>query len=131
MHVADAENRMAPPQVSPRFGELVILITARCQECGVEWSVHEPLACAVTSSQRCKRSSPCPFSEAAEEAICDFCRQLHRTHTADELTLRRLIVEVGKKAALEVTGLSGYYTMVAMMLNGFGISAPAGPAKQT
>ena len=30
--------------LSPRLSELVILITARCQESDVEWAIHEPLA---------------------------------------------------------------------------------------
>jgi hypothetical protein len=67
------------------------------------------------------------FAEPVEEAIYDFCQQLHRTHTADEATLRRLINALGNKAAIEVTGLCGYYTMVAMTLNAFGIGP--GPAR--
>ena len=67
------------------------------------------------------------FTEAAEEAIYDYCEQLHRTHSADESTLQRLLSLVGNKAAIEITGLCGYYTMVAMTLNAFGIGTDAAP----
>ena len=115
--------------LSPRLSELVILITARCQASEVEWAIHEPLARkagladeVIEALQADRRPG---FAEPVEEAIYDFCQQLHRTHTADESTLRRLIEALGNKAAIEITGLCGYYTMVAMTLNAFGISAEA------
>jgi 4-carboxymuconolactone decarboxylase len=115
--------------LSPRLSELVTLITARCQACEVEWAIHEPLARkaglpdeVIEALQADRRPV---FAEPAEEAIYDFCQQLHRTHTAEESTLRRLIEALGNKAAIEVTGLCGYYTMVAMTLNAFGIGARA------
>jgi len=36
-----------------------------------------------------------------------------------------LIETLGKKAVVEVTGLCGYYTMVAMTLNAFGVETDA------
>ena len=119
-----------PPQLS----ELVILITARCQESDVEWAIHEPLArkaglsAHVIEALQADRSPA--STEPAEKAIYDFCQQLHRTHTADEPTLRRLIEAVGNKAAVEVAGLCGYYTMVAMTLNAFGIGTNAASENQ-
>jgi 4-carboxymuconolactone decarboxylase len=111
--------------LSPRLSELIILITAQCQESNVEWAIHEPLArkagldSVIIDALQANRRPV--FTEAAEAAIYDFCQQLHRTPSADESTLRRLISLVGNKAAIEITGLCGYYTMVAMTLNAFGI----------
>jgi 4-carboxymuconolactone decarboxylase len=121
--------------LSPRLSELVILITARRQESEVEWAIHEPLARKaglpgdiVEALQSDRRPT---FTEAVEEAIYDYCEQLHRTHTSDNSTLQRLLSLVGSKAAIEITGLCGYYTMVAMTLNAFGIGNDAGAKNQT
>jgi 4-carboxymuconolactone decarboxylase len=115
--------------LSPRLSELVILITARRQASEVEWAIHEPLARKaglpddlIEALQADRRPA---FAEPEEEALYDFCQQLHRTHTVEEATLRRLTRALGNKAAIEVTGLCGYYTMVAMTLNAFGIGAGA------
>jgi len=117
--------------LSPRLSELVILITARCQASEAEWAIHEPLARKaglpddlIEALQADRRPA---FAEPEEEALYDFCQQLHRTHTAEEATLRRLLDALGNKAAVEVTGLCGYYTMVAMTLNAFDIGAGAAP----
>jgi 4-carboxymuconolactone decarboxylase len=117
--------------LSPRLSELVILITARCQACEAEWAIHEPLARKaglpddlIEALQADRRPV---FAEPEEEALYDFCQQLHRTHTAEEATLRRLLDALGNKAALEATGLCGYYIMVAMTLNAFDIGAGAAP----
>ena len=119
----------------PRLSELVILTTARRQKSEAEWAIHEPLARKaglpgdlIEALQSDRRPT---FTEAAEEAIYDYCEQLHRTHNADESTLQRLLSLVGNKAAIEITGLCGYYTMVAMTLNAFGIGADATLKNQT
>jgi len=115
----------------PRLTEPVILITARCRASEAEWAIHEPLARKaglpddlIEALQADRRPA---FAEPEEEALYDFCQQLHRTHTAEEATLRRLLDALGNKAAVEVTGLCGYYTMVAMTLNAFDIGAGAAP----
>ena len=45
--------------------------------------------------------------------------------TVAEETFHLLLEAVGKKAAVEVTGLYGYYTMVAMTLNSFCVGGDA------
>jgi 4-carboxymuconolactone decarboxylase len=118
----------------PRLSELAILITARFQNSEVEWAIHEPLARrsglsadVIEALQAGRRPA---FTEPAEEAIYDFWRQIHHTHTADESTLYRLVGLVGNKAAIEIIGLFGYYTMVAMTLNAFGIGMDAEPQQE-
>ena len=120
--------------LSPRLSELVILITTRCQASEAEWAIHEPLARkaglpdeVIEALQANRRPA---FAEPEQEALYDFCQPLHRTHTVEEATLRRLVEALGNKAAIEVTGLCGYYTMVAMTLNAFGIG-PGADAEPT
>lgn len=115
--------------LSPRLSELVILITARLQKSDVEWAIHEPLARKAGLPGEvidALRNNSRPTLDSDEErAIYDYCEQLHRTHTVDETTLRQLIEALGTKSAVEVTGLCGYYTMVAMTLNAFGVGTDA------
>jgi 4-carboxymuconolactone decarboxylase len=109
----------------PRLSELIILITARCQNSEVEWKIHEPLARKAGLSdeviEALHNDIEPAFNAPDEKATYEYCIQLHRTHTVDEQTFQQLINTFGNKAVVEVTGLCGYYTMVAMTLNAFGI----------
>ncbi len=120
--------------LSPRQSELVILITSRCTRSEAEWTIHEPLArkagLPADIIEALQEDRHPAFTEQGEEAIYDFCQQLHCTHTADERTLHRIVSLLGNKAAVEITGLCGYYTMVAMTLNAFGIGTDAGAKHQ-
>lgn len=115
--------------LSPRLSELVILITARLQRSDVEWAIHEPLARKAGLPgdvvEALRGDSKPNFASDEERAIYDYCKELHETHTVAEGTFRQLIEILGKKAAVEVTGLCGYYTMVAMTLNAFGVGGDA------
>lgn len=111
----------------PRLSELVILITARCQQSEVEWSIHEPLARKAGLADEvieALRKDATPTSIAPDEqAVYEFCTQIHQTHRVEEKTFQQLVQVLGSKAAVEITGLCGYYTMVAMTLNAFQINA--------
>ena len=108
-----------------KLSELVILVTARCQQSAVEWNIHEPLARKAGLSGEiieALHADEIPnFSEPEEKAIYDYCAQLHRTHSVEDAVFRQIIEILGNKAAVEVTGLCGYYTLVAMTLNAFRI----------
>ena len=111
--------------LSPRLSELVILITARMQKSDVEWTIHDPLARKAGLSadiiQALRNDGKPSFDSDEERTIYNYCEQLHRTHTVDKKTLHQLIEALGNKAAVEITGLCGYYTMVAMTLNAFSV----------
>ena len=114
----------------PRLSELVILITARLQRSPVEWEIHEPLArqagLPVEIISALAADAIPQFSDAKEAALHRFCTQLHRDHTADEATVQEVTAAFGEKAVIEIIGLCGYYTMVAMTLNALAIAGPAG-----
>jgi 4-carboxymuconolactone decarboxylase len=109
----------------PNLSELVILITSRLTRCPVEWAIHEPLArrggLADEIIQALSEDRRPSFSDPASEAIYHYCVQLHQDHTVDESSLRGLVQALGSRAAVEITGLCGYYTMVSMTLNAFAI----------
>ena len=109
----------------PHLSEMVILITSRLTRCPVEWAIHEPLARGAGLDDQVIRalSEDCQpsFTDPAIEAVYHFSVQLHRDHTVEEMVLRNLVQALGSRAAVEVTGLCGYYTMVGMTLNAFDI----------
>ena len=111
--------------LAPRLSELVILVTARCQQSEVEWAIHEPLARKAGLSDEvieALRTDATPhFIDPKEKAIYEYCTQLHQMHRVEEVTFRQLIRVLDNKSAVEITGLCGYYTMVAMTLNAFQI----------
>lgn len=114
----------------PRLSELIILITSRRQRCPVEWEIHEPLArqagLPVEIISALAADAVPVFFDAKEAVLYQFCTQLHRDHTADESTVHAVTAAFGEKTVIEIIGLCGYYTMVAMTLNALAIAGPSG-----
>ena len=105
----------------PRLSEFVILITAREWTQNYEWAAHHPLAlegglnpdiaAAVADGRR-------PEGMADdEEAVYDFCTALHRDGRVSDAIYARALAEFGEQGIVEMVGLSGYYTLIAMVLN--------------
>jgi len=105
----------------PRLSEFVILITAREWTQNFEWAAHYPLAiegglspdiaAAIADGRR-------PEGMADdEEALYDFCTALHRDGRVSDAVYARTLAEFGEQAIVDMVGLSGYYTLIAMVLN--------------
>lgn len=105
----------------PRLSEFVILITAREWTQNYEWSAHHRLAlegglspdiaAAVADGRR-------PEGMADdEEALYNFCTALHQDGRVSDAVYARALAEFGEQGIVDMTGLSGYYTLIAMMLN--------------
>ena len=116
----------------PRLSELVILITAREWAQQYEWNAHHPLALkggldpaiakAVGEGRR-------PEKMADDEAILyDFCMELHRNRSVSDATYARAVGKFGEQGVVDVVGLSGWYTLVAMVLNTARTPLPDGAA---
>lgn len=112
----------------PRLSEFVIIMTAREWSSQYEWNAHHGLAMrgglspdiatAVAEGRR-------PESMAADEAaVYDFCMELHRNHSVSDATYARALEQVGEQGITDMIGLSGWYTLVSMVLNTARIPAP-------
>jgi 4-carboxymuconolactone decarboxylase len=118
----------------PRLSEFVILMTAREWGQNYEWNAHHPLAVkgglnpevakAVAEGRR-------PAQMAEDEAILyDLIQELLRNRTVSDSTYARAVSKFGEQAVVDAVSISGYYTMIAMLLNtartplGLGIPAP-------
>jgi 4-carboxymuconolactone decarboxylase len=112
----------------PRLSEFVIIITAREWTSPYEWSAHHGLAMrgglspeiatAVAEGRR-------PDGMAADEAaVYDFCMELHRNRSVSDVTYARALEQVGEQGIVDMIGLSGWYTLVSMVLNTARVPAP-------
>ena len=105
----------------PRLSEFVILITAREWAQPYEWNAHHALALkgglnpeiakAVADGRRPKQMAD------DEEAVYDFCTELHVNHSVSDATYARALAKFGERGIVDMIGLTGWYTMVSMVLN--------------
>jgi 4-carboxymuconolactone decarboxylase len=113
-----------------RLAELIILVTARHWTQQYEWNAHQPLAvtaglkpeviAAVSDGRR-------PERMAEDEAILyDLIMELQSNHSVSDVTYARALAQFGEPGIVEATSLSGYYAMLAMVMNTARTPLPAG-----
>jgi 4-carboxymuconolactone decarboxylase len=103
------------------LSELVILLTAREWAQDYEWSVHYPIAVKagirkeaaddIAVGRRPTAMSP------DEETVFDFVSELLRNKQVSDATFQRAKSRLGMKGVVDMTGIVGYYTLLAMQLN--------------
>lgn len=107
--------------------ELAVLITARRWTCQHEWFMHEPLARksgldgALIDAIRERRE---PRATGDEALVYAFCRDAHAGGRASDENFAAVRARFGLDGAVELLVLSGYYTMMAMVLNTAGMPLP-------
>src|SRR4051794_15981780 len=103
------------------LSELVILVTAREWSQDYEWSVHQPIALkagiaseiaeAVADGRRPTSMNP------DEELVYEFTTELLKNKRVSDATFGRAEQRFGKKGVVDMAGIAGYYTFLAMQLN--------------
>ena len=104
-----------------RVSEMVILITAREWTQQFEWSHHykyameaglsPQIADAIAEGRR-------PEKMAEDEtAAYDFSIELHRYKSVSDASYDRALKMFGEPGIIDLTGLNGYYSLLAMMMN--------------
>jgi len=114
----------------PRLSEFAILITARYWTQNYEWDAHNQLALqgglsadiikAIADGRRPDKMA------ADEEALYTFCDELHRNQSISDATYARAVSTFGEQGVIDIVGISGYYTLLAMVLNTARTSVPPG-----
>ncbi len=101
--------------------ELAILVTARVWDQAVEWSIHAPIArkdglsvAAIAALAEDRRPDDLTETEAA---VHDYSLELHRTQGVSDALYARTLALLGEEALIDLTGLCGYYAMLAMIMN--------------
>jgi 4-carboxymuconolactone decarboxylase len=105
----------------PRLSEFAILITARHWTQNYEWDAHNQIA-------RQAGLSPAIIGAIAdgrrpdamaddEEILYSFCNELQRNQSVSDATYARAVAKFGEQGVIDMVGISGYYTLLAMVLN--------------
>ena len=109
------------PAIGTVLGELAILVTAREWSQDYEWHVHYPIALkagipAAVADAIAAGRRPQDMG-ADEEIVYDFAMELHRSRRVSDPTYARAEKRFGRQGVVDLTGICGYYTLLAMELN--------------
>lgn len=118
-----------------RLTELAIISTAREINNQYEYTAHEPLAIAAGLEQdiidvvRFRRpveanQDVSGFGET-EQVIVKFAREVISEERVSSETFARAIDIFGEEGVMDLTGLIGYYSFVAITLKAFDVQRPA------
>jgi len=112
------------------LSELAILIVAAHWRSEFEWAGHSQLAIAAGLSDAAidalrRRVEP-SFTEADEAAVYRFACELLENQTISDTVFESAAQHFGLIGIVELIGILGYYTLIAMTLAAFEIPAPAG-----
>jgi 4-carboxymuconolactone decarboxylase len=107
--------------IGTTLGELMILVVAREWTLDFEWWYHYPIALkagipkevadAIADGRR-------PTSMSAdEEMIYGYTTELLKNKRVSDVTFNRIKARSGDKGVVDLTGVAGYFTLLAMQLN--------------
>lgn len=112
------------------LNEFAILITARHWTQGYEWAVHQPIAVKAglkTELTQALAEGRRPQGMSAdEEMIYEFCTELHQNQSVSDATYARVQTKFGEQGIIDLIGVNGYYTFLAMVLNATRTALPKG-----
>jgi 4-carboxymuconolactone decarboxylase len=114
----------------PRLSEFAILVTARLWRAQYEWFAHVPhaeRAGVKPQTIRDLRAGRRPAAAPTDErALYDFIMELYRKRRVSDRVYRRVNKILGDAATIELVGILGYYTLIAMTLDVFRAPLPTG-----
>jgi len=118
-------------ELPPRLSELAILMVARAHDQPVEWAIHQPIALAagvLAETADAVARGERPTLMAPDEAVLhDTCAELIKTRTVSDAVYARALSAFGEKGVLDLAGLVGYYSLLALCMNLAGTEPPNGP----
>jgi 4-carboxymuconolactone decarboxylase len=116
--------------VPERLRELAILAVARHWRCDYEWYAHAPIAERLgvpeAALARLGRGEDPGFEERGEILVQEYCATLLREGQVSQPLYDQLHEMLGQQGIVDLTGLVGYYTMLALTLNAHAIRVPEG-----
>jgi 4-carboxymuconolactone decarboxylase len=132
--VADAADKfgtiLRKGKLDGRLFELMVLLVARHWSAQYEWFAHERHAREVgipdpvIEALRHRRKPE--FARDDERLVYDLVTEMNETRTLSQPTYDRAVVMLGLDLVIELITALGFYTMVAIMLNGFDAPVPGG-----
>jgi 4-carboxymuconolactone decarboxylase len=133
--IADPANRFGNAlrlsgKLDKRLFELMTIVVARHWGAQYEWFVHVEagrkagLSDAVIEAIRTNRKPE--FSRDDERLVYDIVTELSETRRLSDAGYKRALEFFGLDLLIELITATGFYTLVAMMLNAFDVDTPDG-----
>ena len=114
--------------IGNRLSEFVIMIVARQWTQQVEWALHEAIALKQGISPETLKAiadgrRPEGMSND-EDMLYNFCMELHTNKSISDGTYDRVLKRFGEQGVMDTLGINGYYTFLAMVMNGARTAVP-------
>jgi 4-carboxymuconolactone decarboxylase len=110
-----------------RLSELAILVTAARWQAQAEWYIHYPIALQAgvseADAETIRQGERPDFADADDALIHDFASELYHTKRVSDAIYAKAVERFGHQVVINLVGLLGYYALVAMTLNVFGMRA--------
>jgi len=114
--------------IGVRLSELAILVTARQWNQQVEWAIHAPIAAQVgipASVIHAIAERRRPGDMLVDETVVyDFCTELHERKAVSDRVYADALALFGEQGVVDLMGVNGYYTFLAMVMNTARTEAP-------
>jgi len=114
--------------LSPRLSELAVLITAAHWGADYEFAVHAPEALKAGVPQAvidALREGKTPiFDDEDSQLIHQFATAFYATRDISDALFNEAVARFGRRRVVELAGVLGYYSGLAMLLRIFRVSAP-------
>ena len=115
-------------RLEPRLSEFAILCTARFWKAQYEWFAHAPIAQKAGVKEKTiedlRKGRVPKTAQKDERAIHDFVAELYKTRRVGNRNYKRVSAFLDDGAIVELVGILGYYALISMTLNIFGMLPP-------
>ena len=132
--IAEAADRLGSTlrrgSLDKRLFEIMVLVVARHWSAQYEWFAHarhalkEGISPEAVEAIRHRREPQ--FTRDDERLVYDLVTEMNETRTLSQPTYDRAVAALGLDNVIELITSLGFYTMVAIMLNGFDAPVPGG-----
>lgn len=117
-------------KLDKRLFELAILVVARSWTAQYEWFAHAEAALAAgleaSTIQALQRAEEPNLIKSDEQIVYKVSYELMQDHKVSDATYQQAEQALGLPLLIELISVIGFYTMVAVVLNGFEAPVPGG-----
>ncbi len=115
-------------KVPERLRELSINVVARHWQADYEWHAHAVLALKQGISEEVLEAIGAGrrpvFAQEPDEVVYDYVSRLLADGRVSDAVFQRARALLGEEGVVDLTGLVGYYTLLALTLNAFEVPVP-------
>jgi 4-carboxymuconolactone decarboxylase len=132
--LADAADKFGTTlrngELDQRLFEIMVLVVARHWSAQYEWFAHERHAreCDISPDviEAIRHRRTPTFDRDDERLVYELVTEMNETRTLSQATYDGAVAMLGLDHVIELITSLGFYTMVAIMLNGFDAPVPGG-----